>query len=152
MIHLLRSSMELLLPREEVFAFFADAANLQRITPPELGFEILTSQPFRLAEGALIDYRLRLFGLPFSWQTRIARWDPPHQFVDEQVRGPYGLWIHTHQFHEMGRKTIISDEVQYRLPLWPLGEIAHPLVRAQLNHIFSYRQEAISACFGGMTR
>jgi len=141
--------MRLPFPREQVFTFFADAGNLQRITPPELGFTILTPPPLRLAEGALIDYQLRLFGLPLRWQTRITHWDPPHQFVDEQLHGPYKLWLHTHRFYEQEDVTTIEDEVQYRLPLWPLGEVAYPLVRAQLHRIFQYRQQSIRKDLGG---
>jgi ligand-binding SRPBCC domain-containing protein len=141
--------MRLPLPRAQVFTFFAEAGNLQRITPPELEFTILTPPPLRLAEGALIDYQLRLFGLPLRWQTRITHWDPPHQFGDEQLRGPYKLWIHTHRFYEQEDFTTIADEVQYRLPLWPLGEVASPLVRAQLQRIFQYRQQIIRKDLGG---
>jgi ligand-binding SRPBCC domain-containing protein len=97
----------------------------------------------RLAEGTLIDYKLRLFGFPLRWQTRITHWDPPRTFVDEQLRGPYKLWIHTHRFEERGHLTTVDDEVRYRLPFWPLGEVAYPIVQAQLQRIFRYRQEII---------
>lgn len=129
----------------EVFPFFSEVSNLERITPPELCFQILTPQPIAMDEGSLIDLRLRLFRIPFSWQTRIVCWNPPTQFVDEQLRGPYKLWIHTHTFSEENGSTTITDEVRYQLPLWPLGEIAHPLVRAQLRRIFLFREEAIRA-------
>jgi ligand-binding SRPBCC domain-containing protein len=135
--------MRLPLPREEVFAFFADAANLESITPPELYFHILTLMPIPMREGTLIDYRLRLLGIPLRWRSRILRWEPPTGFVDEQVLGPYRLWEHTHGFYGEGDETIIADVVRYGLPFWPLGEVAHPIVRLQLERVFRFRQRAV---------
>ena len=141
--HLLRTSMTLPVKREEVFSFFANASNLERITPPELCFQILTPEPVPITESTLILYRLRLFGIPFGWKTMITVWDPPHQFVDQQISGPYKLWVHTHRFEEDKASTVIIDTVEYQLPLWPVGEIAYPFVYFQLKRIFSYRQQMV---------
>jgi ligand-binding SRPBCC domain-containing protein len=136
MMHTLTTSMRLPLPRDRVFAFFAEATNLERITPPELGFEIVTPRLLHLSEGTRIEYRLHLFGIPFSWQSEIQRWDPPEVFVDVQRRGPYKHWVHTHRFREKHGATIIEDEVQYTLPYAPLWALVYPLVRLQLHQIF----------------
>ena len=136
------------LPREQVFEFFSSAANLERITPAELNFHITTPQPIEMREGALIDYRLSLHGFPLSWQTRISKWDPPYEFVDEQLSGPYKQWIHRHIFTELdANTTLIRDEVRYRLPLEPLGDIAHFIVERQLKNIFDHREEAVRKYF-----
>jgi ligand-binding SRPBCC domain-containing protein len=147
-VHILRTSQRLLLPREEVFPFFAEAANLERLTPPELQFHIITSPPITMQVGTLIEYRLRLFGVPFKWLTRISRWNPPHEFVDEQLRGPYRLWVHTHRFWPENGATRMEDEVHYCLPFFPVGETAYPLVRWQLRRIFTFRRQAIAGFLG----
>lgn len=141
--HVLETETFLPLPREEVFPFFAAAENLERITPPELGFNILTPTPVEIHAGRLIDYRLRLFGVPFRWRTRISVWEPPFRFVDEQLAGPYHTWIHLHEFTETEGGTLMRDQVRYRLPFHPLGGVALPLVRGQVTRIFRYRAGAI---------
>ncbi len=139
----LTTSIVLPLPIEDVFLFFGEAANLERITPPELRFRITTPQPIIMREGTLIQYRLRLFGIPIRWKTRISAWEPPHRFVDEQLSGPYRTWIHTHRFTDLGSSTLMEDEVLYDLPLRCIGRWVHPVVRMELKRIFDYRRKAI---------
>ena len=142
--HQLEREQHIERPLDEVFAFFADAANLEAITPPFLGFRILTPTPIHMEAGAQIDYALSLFGIPLRWRTRITAWEPGVRFVDEQESGPYRLWRHTHTFEEVKGGTLVRDHVEYKEPLGFLGAIAHVVfVRRTLDRIFDYRQQAI---------
>ena len=133
------------LPRERVFPFFAEATNLSRITPPSMAFRMISPTPITMAAGTRIDYRIRLAGVPMRWRTLISRWDPPHAFVDEQLRGPYAEWHHLHRFTSVGdRETLMEDEVRFRLPLGALGALALPVVKWQLRRIFEYRRRVIA--------
>lgn len=141
---MLRASQVIPLPREALFPFFADARNLAFITPPAMGFRIRTAEPIVMREGTLIDYTVRVAALPLRWRTLITRWDPPTEFADEQLRGPYALWRHRHHFTELGEgSTRMDDEVLFRLPLAPLGNMAAPFVKHELRKIFRYRHAAI---------
>lgn len=143
-IHNLTEEVWLPLPREQVFEFFSDAGNLDAITPPWLKFQILTPTPIEMRPGALIDYKLRVRGLPIRWRTEITEWNPPHRFVDRQLRGPYKLWHHTHTFEEKDGGTLIHDHVEYAVPGWILSPLLHRLfVRPDIEKIFRHRTEAI---------
>jgi ligand-binding SRPBCC domain-containing protein len=143
--HILNRKLTLDLTIGKVFDFFADAVNLERITPPELNFHILTPQPIDIKKGTLIDYQLKLRGFPLTWKTVISLWNPPFEFVDEALKSPYKQWIHRHTFTELEKnRTLIEDEVRYRLPLEPLGDLAHWYVRRELNYIFDFRQKAVA--------
>ncbi|MEP6923995.1 MAG: SRPBCC family protein [Pyrinomonadaceae bacterium] len=143
--HILTRTLTLALPLETVFNFFADAGNLELITPPELNFKIITPQPIDIKKGALIDYKLKLRGLPITWRTEISEWKPSVEFVDRQLKGPYKQWIHRHTFTTLpDGSTKIDDEVRYRLPFEPLGDAIHFLVRKELDYIFDYRQKTVA--------
>jgi ligand-binding SRPBCC domain-containing protein len=132
----------------DVFAFYADPDNLARITPPWLGFRILTPKTAMRA-GLQIEYRIHPLGVPQRWVSEITVWEPPHRFVDEQRRGPYRRWHHLHEFRATAGGTEIRDRVTYELPLGPLGRLAHGLVvRRQLESIFAFRERAVRDLFG----
>lgn len=136
-------------PLDETFAFFADASNLQRITPPWLDFRITSPLPVEMQEGALIDYRLKMRGVPMRWRSEITAWEPPYRFVDEQVKGPYRRWHHTHTFREVDEGTEVRDRVDY---LVPGGRLIDTLfVRRELLSIFRHRQQATLDAFGVTT-
>ncbi len=133
----------------EVFAFFSDAQNLARITPTTLDFHILTPSPIAMQEGTLIDYRLRLHGFPMRWRTLISRWNPPFEFIDEQLKGPYRTWIHHHTFTELPNGyTLMKDSVRYSLPFGPFGLVALPFVRREVAGIFAFREKVIQEIYG----
>ena len=132
--------------RDEVFAFFADAANLDAITPPWLRFRTVTPAPIEMKAGTLIDHQLRIRGIPVRWRSRITVWEPPERFVDEQVRGPYRLWRHEHTFEERDGGTVVRDRVHYAVPFDFLVHAV--LVRRDVEKIFAYRTASLRQRFG----
>src|SRR4051794_29426204 len=132
--------------RMEVFEFFADPRNLETLTPPWLRFQIITPPPIIMQAGALIDYRLRVHGLPVRWQSEITAWEPPVRFVDEQRRGPYRIWIHEHTFQESDGGTEVRDRVRYNVPGGRL--VNRLLVRRDLHAIFRFRQNRLREILG----
>jgi len=140
-------------PRREVFDFFADAGNLEKITPPELNFKIISPLPIDIKKGAFIDYRLKLRGIPITWKTEITQWNSPHDFVDTALKSPYKQWIHLHTFADgEDGTTIMEDLVRYRLPFEPFGDLAHWYVRKELKYIFDYRYKVIEEIFPPNTK
>jgi ligand-binding SRPBCC domain-containing protein len=132
-------------PLSEIFPFYADARNLERITPPMLKFQVLTEGDIDMRPGALIDYKISLRGIPMRWRTEITEWDPPHGFADRQAKGPYRFWIHTHRFEEVDGGTRVLDHVDYGVPG---GALVNKLVIApDVRRIFAYRQEALAKIF-----
>jgi uncharacterized protein len=134
---------------DEVFEFFSKAENLQELTPAWLHFQIFSVDPTPIRRGTLIRYSLRWRVFPIHWTTEIIEWDPPHRFVDIQLKGPYKLWHHEHRFVAEGSGARIFDEVQYMLPFGPFGWIAHQVkVRKDVESIFAYRKTAVARLFG----
>ena len=150
-LHRIHSTVRLAAPLESVFAFFADAANLELLTPGWLHFRILSPLPLAMAAGTRIDYRLRLRGVPIRWQSEITAWEPPYRFVDEQRKGPYRVWIHEHRFAVESREgraplVVASDRVEYAVPG---GRLVNRLfVARDLRRIFAYRGDRLRERFG----
>jgi ligand-binding SRPBCC domain-containing protein len=144
--YLLEHQQEIRRPRSETFAFFADAFNLERITPSFLRFRILTPAPIVMHAGTLLAYQLSLFGIRFRWKTLIEQWSPEESFVDVQIEGPYSLWRHTHAFEEIGKdRTLVRDHVEYQVPLGVIGRLANALFVARtLKKIFVERERRIN--------
>lgn len=137
-------------PIDETFRFFSDPRNLERLTPPFLKFKFRSTPPEQVQPGSIIDYEIRLYGVPVHWRTRIEIVEPPNRFVDVEEKGPYALWRHTHTFKDIGGgRTEMNDRVEYAMPLGPLGEIAHSLfVARSLAQIFDYRNRELAAIMG----
>lgn len=147
-MRILTSKVTVNKPVDEVFGFFTNAENLNLITPPKLYFNILTPLPIEMNKGTLIDYRIKLGGIKFNWKTEITHWEPPFNFTDTQLKGPYRIWIHEHTFEVQDRKTNVIDKVTYLPP----GYIAEPIiywlfVKHRLENIFEYRRRKISEYF-----
>jgi ligand-binding SRPBCC domain-containing protein len=140
-------------PIEATFSVFEDPYNLSRITPPWLRFQVTSDGHVEMRKGAEIEYRIKWLGVPMRWKTIIREYSPPHLLVDEQAKGPYRLWRHTHTFEQTSKGTKVSDRVEYALPFGRLGRLVHRvLVEDQLKGIFSYRQRELTQMFGGTTR
>ena len=145
-IQVLRREQRLEAPPETVFPFFADARNLEAITPSLLRFRLLTPEPVEMRSGTFLQYALRVRGVPVRWDTLIQDWEPPHRFVDVQVRGPYRLWHHTHELVALdgGRATLMRDTVRYAVGFGVLGEVARrALVARDVEAIFAFRAERV---------
>ena len=142
---------EQIIPRNilDVFDFFSKPENLSVITPSKMGFKILTPSPIEMKEGALIDYTVKIIGLPIRWTTLITKYDPPNLFIDQQLKGPYSMWHHTHNFKKLNDKeTLIEDIVVYSVPYSFIGGLIHSLyIKRDLEKIFSYRSKKIKEIF-----
>jgi len=132
----------------EVFEFFSNAENLNKITPPDMQFKILTPLPIIIKKGTLIDYKIKVNGIPFNWQTEITEWEPNKRFIDKQLKGPYRVWIHEHTFEEKDGKTIMNDHVQFLSPGWFLEPIINKLfIEKKVKGIFAYREKILTNLF-----
>jgi ligand-binding SRPBCC domain-containing protein len=145
-VHVFRREQRLEAPPDAVFSFFADARNLEAITPPLLRFRLLTPEPIAMGAGTFLQYALRIHGVPVRWDTLIQQWEPPHRFVDVQVRGPYRLWHHTHEVEAVdgGVASLMRDTVRYSVGFGPLGEVARrAIVARDVAAIFAFRAQRV---------
>ena len=134
---------------EEIFPFFAEAKNLEKITPPHLRFHIVGMNTETINKGTLIDYKLQLYGVPFKWKTKISEFEPNKMFIDEQLKGPYSKWVHLHTFEQINGGTLLKDLVHYRIPMGALGKILlGRFIRKDIEKIFNYRKSVIAELFG----
>jgi len=144
----LKTSQFFELEQNEVFKFFSKPENLERVTPPDLKFKIITPPPINMGKGQLIDYKIKISHIPMKWKTLISDYNPPYNFVDTQVRGPYSIWIHSHDFRYEKGITIVTDTVIYRPPLYFIGDIINKIyIRTMLSKIFNYRFNKIAQIF-----
>ena len=135
-------------PINEVFSFFEKPENLQEITPLYLNFKIITPSPIKMEVGQIISYNIKLRGIPIKWNSLISSYDPPNSFIDQQIKGPYAIWHHTHRFKEQDGGTLIEDEVKYAIPFGIVGRILNYLfIKNDLKKIFQYREERIALIF-----
>tara|TARA_Y100001970_G_scaffold281674_1_gene392961 strand:+ start:629 stop:1099 length:471 start_codon:yes stop_codon:yes gene_type:complete len=133
---------------DDVFSFFSNPENLSKITPEKLGFNILTPTPIKMKEGQLIDYSIKLLGKKIRWRTMITEYIPKVKFVDQQLKGPYSMWHHTHKFKDVDGKVEMTDEIYYVMPFGLLGRLVNFLfVSRDLNNIFKHRVEIINKIF-----
>jgi ligand-binding SRPBCC domain-containing protein len=141
----LRTELWLPQSRDEIFEFFADPHNLDRLTPAWLQFKILTPAAIAMRQGAVLDYRLRIHGMPIRWQSEISLWDPPNRFVDRQTKGPYSLWVHEHTFAPHNGGTLVGDNVEYAVPGGTI--VQRLLVAPDIARIFAYRHKILEEIF-----
>lgn len=147
-IHILETVTRLNRPLAEVFDFFSRAENLNKLTPPELEFQILTPSPIVMQKNTQIDYKIKLSGIPFHWRTRITAYEPPYRFVDEQEAGPYKIWHHEHRFEDKGDHVLMTDRVQFLSPGWFLEPIINKwFVEPRVRAIFEYRTKQLKVLF-----
>jgi ligand-binding SRPBCC domain-containing protein len=147
-MHILTKTTIINKPLSEVFEFFSNAENLNKITPPDMQFKILTPLPIIIKKGTLIDYKIKVSGIPFNWQTEITEWEPNKRFTDKQLKGPYRVWIHEHTFEEKDGKTIMNDHVQFLSPGWLLEPIINKLfIEKKVKGIFAYREKILTNLF-----